>query len=118
MHVNKPSRTKNSTAKRLASTLTLAEDDGKERLIHATFSLEPDTKATEGFGDDAQFVVGHILYCEASAHHGSHSDETAHFDHVRKDGVRSTTQGTDSFNGEPVRGDAVNLRSHGCQQAA
>lgn len=42
MHVNKPSRTKNSTAKRLASTLTLAEDDGKERLIHATFSLEPD----------------------------------------------------------------------------
>lgn len=42
MHVNKPSKTKNSTAKRLASTLTLAEDEGKERFIHATFTIEPD----------------------------------------------------------------------------
>lgn len=42
MQVNKPSKTKNSTAKRLASTLTLAEDDDKERLIHATFTIESD----------------------------------------------------------------------------
>ena len=44
--------------------------------------------------------------------HGGESDETADFDHIRKDAVMCTSQCRDSLDDQQVGTDALNVGTH------
>ena len=60
-------------------------------------------------------VDRHVLDPYAVAHHGSHADKGAYFDHVRQQCVCGAMQSVDSLDSEKVGGDAADVRSHGIE---
>ena len=73
-----------------------------ERIYNVAFLLRDEDIVTallqvhsyspETLRDDAEILVGDVLYGDAAAVHCGHSDETSHFQHIRKNLVFGSFQ--------------------------
>ena len=65
--------------KRLYLIMLLRGDIDVIALLH-----HGDTQSAEGFGDDAQVAVGHILDGQFATRKRRHTDERPHLNHIRQ----------------------------------
>ena len=67
------------------------------------YLFDRDTQAAERLGDYSQLVISGIFYGNVRCGHGCHTDKAADFDHIRQNGMGSSSQGLDPFDGEQIR---------------
>ena len=89
---------------------------GHKYIVPSLF--QTDTQTTETVRNDSQIFIRHILDGNFTSRHGSHSDETADFNHIWKHPMRTTFQAGYAFDGKQVRCDTRNLSSHAIQHPA
>ena len=80
--------------------------------------LHLDSQPTESVRDDTQILERNILDSNFTTGHSSHTNKTTHFNHIRKHCMSTTAQTFHTFNGQQVRSDTRDTRSHGIQHLA
>lgn len=80
--------------------------------------LHLDAQPTEGVGDGSEVAQRHVLDADAVAHHGGHTDERSHLNHVGQDTVVGAMQQVNTHDGDEVAANARNVGTHMVEHVA
>jgi hypothetical protein len=81
-------------------------------------AFDGDTHSAEYIGYNAEVLIRYVLDGDIATRHSCHTDERTDFNHVGQHGVLCSMQLFHTFDGEQVRCDAADLRTHAVQHLA
>ena len=82
------------------------------------FHLDFDAEALKCVGNDAEVLERHVFDGDADADHRRQADERADFNHIGQNRVFGAAERLHTFDGEQVRGDAVDACAHRVEHLA